>query len=365
MTFSAPTLDYSELTDYFATLKPNLRTLANGAIETSRFIARGSEEVATLSGQVPVVGADVAAQFDAASVILDDVADEIQGVVDLLDADENDPAGLLQTEIDDLFEEIGCTLCEAEVRWTPEGAESILDAEGIEVLLTIAGEVERRPRPAPASASTPSSTSTSTSPRRPRNIGFVASIGLGVDIHDGFYLFPGIDPRRTTGSAPCSSCTPDLDLHSDIELTIAGASRHRGGRHHQRFGGPRRRRGGRHSGRLKIEMPDRLLISDLVKRGRKLSDVLVPSLDAEITADIPVEIALEVLPGDPFRVILPLEFDWVIEDTLKPDIGEANLCDHRRRARHRRARRLPEQRRQRVRLRVQPARHRRGEGGAG
>lgn len=322
VTFSAPTLDYSELTDYFATLKPNLRTLADGAIQTSRFIARGSAEVATLSGQVPVVGPDVAAQFDAASVILDDVADEIQAVVDLLDAEENDAAGLLQTEIEALFTEIGCTLCAVDVRWTPDDAASILDAEGIEVLLTIAGETTFSDSTSASFGLDPVVDLDVDITGATANIGFVASIGLGVDIHDGFYLFPGIDPVDDDGVGTLFELYAGLDLQSDIALTIAGvtasaddASITVGG---ELDGGE--------AGGLKVEMPDRLLISDLVNRKRKLSEVLQPSLNADIAADIPVEVALEVLPGDPFRVILPLEFDWGIDDTLKPDIGDANLA---------------------------------------
>ena len=185
----------------------------------------------------------------------------------------------------------------------------------------------RPPRPAPASASTRSSTSSVDITEATAKIGFVASIGLGVDIHDGFYLFPGIDTDEEDEVGTLFELYAGIDLHSDIELTIAGVSATADDATISVSGGlAADDEGVGTAGGLKIEMPDRLLISDLVKRDRKLSDVLVPSLDAEITADIPVEIALEVLPGDPFRVILPLEFDWVIEDTLKPDIGEANLA---------------------------------------
>ena len=327
VTYTSGDLDSIRLTGYFATLKPNLRTLANGAIETSRFIARGSVEIATLTGQVPVVGADVSAQFDAASVILNDVSDEIQAVVDLLDDDANNPALLLQTEIDTLFEDIGCTLCEADVRYTPEGTTKFLDAEGIEVLLTIAGEVGE---------STSTSASFGLDPVIDLNvditdasakIGFVASIGLGVDIHDGFYLFPGIDADAEDEVGTLFELYAGLELEGDLALTIAGVTAEAKGSTITVSGGlAANDEGEGTAGGLKIEMPDRLLISDLVKRDRKLSDVLVPSLDAEITADIPIEIELEVLPDDPFRVILPLKFDWVIEDTLKPDIGDANLA---------------------------------------
>ena len=322
MTYASDDLDAVRLTGYFETLQPNLRTLANGAIETSRFIARGSEEVAALTGQVPVVGPDVAAQFDAASVILDDVADEIQGVVDLLDAEENDAATFLGTEINALFEDIGCNLCEAEVRWTPEGTTSILDAEGIEVLLTIAGETTFSDSTSASFGLDPVLDLDVDITDATANIGFAASIGLGVDIHDGFYLFPGIDPVEDDGVGTLFELYAGLNLSSDIELTIAGLSATAedatitvGGELDEGT-----------AGGLKIEMPDRLLISDLVKRDRKLSEVLVPSLDAVIAADIPVEVALEVLPPDPFRLILPLQFDWTIEDTLKPDVGDANVA---------------------------------------
>ena len=322
VTYTSDDLDAVRLTAFFETLRPNLRTLAQGAIETSRFISRGAEEVAAVTGQVPVVGADVSAQFDAASVILDDVAKEIQALVELLDDEENDAAAFLETEINALFTEIGCDMCSADVRWTPDEEGTILEAEGIEVLLTIADE---------ASVSETTSASFGLDPvldldvditDATANIGFVASIGLGVDIRDGFYLFPGIDPVEDDGVGTLFELYAGLNLSSDIELTIAGLSASAddatitvGG---ELDGGT--------AGGLKLEMPDRLLISDLVKRDRKLSEVLVPSLDAEITADIPVEVALEVLPPDPFRLILPFELDWVIEDTLKPDIADATVA---------------------------------------
>ena len=152
-------------------------------------------------------------------------------------------------------------------------------------------------------------------------------IGLGVDIHDGFYLFPGIDADAEDEVGTLFELYAGLELEGDLALTIAGVTAEAKGSTITVSGGlAANDEGEGTAGGLKIEMPDRLLISDLVKRDRKLSDVLVPSLDAEITADIPIEIELEVLPDDPFRVILPLEFDWVIEDTLKPDIGDANLA---------------------------------------
>ena len=88
ITFEAPTLNFPDLKAFFESLKPNLRTLSTGAIETARFMARGSDEIADLSGEIPVVGEDVSAQFEAASEILDDVADEIQAVVDFLESED-------------------------------------------------------------------------------------------------------------------------------------------------------------------------------------------------------------------------------------------------------------------------------------
>lgn len=321
VTFSFDDAEALRLTAYFQDLKPNLRTLANGAIETSRFIARGAKEVAALTGQVPVVGADVSAQFDEASAILTDVSVEIQGIVDLLDEDANNPVLLLQEQLDEFIPGI-CPLCSAEVRYTPEGTTQLLDAEGIEVLLTIAGEVD---------GSTSTSASFGLDPvldldvdisNAQARIGFTASIGLGVDIHDGFYLFPGIDGEEDDGVGTLFELYADLDLESTIQLTVAGLSATAEDATISVAGGL----SDGTAGGLKIEMPDRLLISDLVNRSRKLSDVVVPSLDAQIDAYIPVEIALEVLPPDPFRVILPIEMDWTIEDTLKPDIGDANVA---------------------------------------
>lgn len=317
-------LDYSEITDYFASLRPNLRTLAEGTIETSRFIARGADEIGTMSRGVPVVGEDFTAQFAAASTMLDDVADEIQGVVDLLESDGGDAVTLLQSEVDDLL--TGCGLCSADVRWTPDTATSILDAEGIEIALTLAGE-------------TGSATSTNASfglepvidlgvdvTDASASIGFVASVGLGVDIHDGFYVFPGVDPDPNDGVGTLLELYADLDLASDIAVSIGGVTATADdatvavAQELDENGDPVG------AARLKVEAPDRLLISDLVNRSRALSDVVEPSFDVGIAANIPVAVGLELVEGEPVTVLLPLEFEWEFADTLSPDIDDASFA---------------------------------------
>ncbi|MCH8899198.1 MAG: hypothetical protein IH942_01750 [Acidobacteria bacterium] len=302
-------------------LVPDLGTLVEGAIETARFVARGADEVAEMGDDIPVVGGDVTAQFGDMSDLLNDIADELEAAVALLESDEGDPAAFLEGELDAFFASIGCTVCDADVYWTGDGPDlTLFTASGIEVLLTLA---------ASTSATIGTTASLGLEPvievefdvtNATVTIGYTASIGLGLDVEDGFYLFPGIDNGDPDDAADTLlEIFASLDLNSSVTLTLAGLTATANAV--VTVGGPLA--GGTAAG-LKVDMPERLPFSEIVNRSRSMSDTLLPSINADIHADLPVEI---VIGTETIGVGLkiPFVFDWEFSDTLAPSFNDATF----------------------------------------
>ncbi len=316
-------LSLPNLRDLLADFQPDLGTLVNGAIETARFIARGSDEASDLAGTIPVVGADVGTGFSDIAETLDLVADEIEVAVAFLEDNDNDAADYLDGELNTLLGTLGCApVCSADVRWVGDGPPedlTILNASGIEILLTLEDSV---------SAAAATNASFGLEPlveldidvsNASAEIGYVASIGLGVDVETGFYLFPGID-NPTAGVGTMLEIYADLDLAARIDLDLAGVTASADSI--VTVGGPLN--GGTAAG-LKVEMPDQVPLADIVNRRRSFSDTLTPSLNADIHAELPVEFPVTV--GDlEVEFLFPLVFDWSFADTLSPSFSDANFA---------------------------------------
>jgi Ca2+-binding RTX toxin-like protein len=305
-------LDLPNLRTLLAEFEPNLGSLTTGAIETARFIARGSDEASELSGNIPVVGSDVGSGFDDISATMDMVADEIETAVAFLEDNDNDAAVYLEKQINDMLGTLGS----AGVSWV--GGSSISDASGIEILLTIEGSVSASPTASFGlepliDLDIDVSDATGT-------VGYRASIGLGVDVQQGFYLFPGIDTDPTDDVGTLLEIYASFDLDARIDLTLAGVSA--GADAVVAVGGPLN---DRTAAGLRVDMPDRLPFADVVNRSRSFSDTLTPALSADITASLPVEFPVRVGDLD-VEFLFPIDFAWSFDDTLSPSFSTAQLA---------------------------------------
>ncbi len=314
------TTDIPNLRDLLAGIELDLGTLVTGAVETARFVARGAEEVSGFGDEIPVVGGEVGVQFAEISDTLDEVADVVEEAVEFLESNAGDPATYIEGEIDALLASVGCTFCDSDVYWLPDDpGTTLLNAEGIEVILTLADSV---------GATTSTSATLGLDPvldieldvtDATAEIGFAASIGLGLSREDGFYLVPGIDNGLDDGLNTLVELYADLDLQSTVTLTLAGleatadATIDVGGSLN----------GGTAAG-LKVDMPEQLPFADLVNRSRSFADTLFPSLDASVHAELPVTV--EVGDGSVgLGLTMPFVFDWTFSDTLKPSFEDAML----------------------------------------
>jgi Ca2+-binding RTX toxin-like protein len=327
VTFNAPELTVNfDMRAFLLDQLPDFGAIADGAVETARFIARGADEVSELSSRIPVVGEDLTSGFNDISSTLDSVADEIESLVEFLDDPNNDGAQFMEDELNDLLQvDLGCSLCSADVAWTPSTATQFSEANGIEVLLTIEAETTGSVATDASLGLDPvldanvAGTATAT-------IGFRSSFGLGVNLIDGFYLFPGIDDAgAAAGFGTLVEVYADLDLGTDVSpasvsINIAGIDA--SAEAVISVGGALN--GGTAAG-LRVDIPEQLGFADLVNRSRSFSDTVVPSLNADISMDLPVELELEIVENASIALLLPFDFDWAFSDTLEPSFDTATF----------------------------------------
>lgn len=320
VTFESPDLTVDiDVRALLRELIPDLGTLVEGAIEAARFMARGTEEVSDMGDSVPVVGGDVAAQFGDISNLLNDIADEIELAVEFLESDDADAAVYLETQLDALL--VSCSVCDADVYWTGDGEDlDLFTASGIEILLTLGDST---------SATTSTTASLGLEPiveidldvsDATALIGYNASIGMGLSVEDGFYLFPGIDNGIADDDAnTLVEIYASLHLDSTVVITLAGLSASADAE--VDVVGPLN--SGTAAG-LKVDMPERLPFAAIVNRSRSMSETLIPSLNADITADLPIVLDLgEDSVG--IGLTLPFVFEWSFADTLEPSFDDATF----------------------------------------
>ena len=80
-------------------------------------------------------------------------------------------------------------------------------------------------------------------------------------------------------------------------------------------------------------MPSQIGFAEIVNRSRSFSDTVIPEISADVTANLPVEIALEVFDGAQIGLELPFEFalsvtpdpDLTIKEELKAAFEGAEL----------------------------------------